>query len=134
MSKENLDHIVSGVLFDFMGWLTSRDEPLTLSCRDDCGPAVSVISQFLTMRGVDQDCSPAIHLWTLRCSAASPENQPVSQDGDIDQDKLGAALNTVKQVMIGDGSGGGSYAHSWHCNIAMMCYDELCQTTKSRAV
>ena len=44
---------------------------------------------------------------------------------NLDQDKLGAALNTVKQAMTGDGSGGGSYAQAWHCNIAMMCYDAI---------
>jgi len=53
------------------------------------------------------------------------ENQSASQDVGIDQDKLGAAFSAVKQAMTGDGSGGGSYAHSWHCNIAMMCYDAI---------
>ncbi len=32
------------------------------------------------------------------------------------------ALQVLKQAMEAD-TEPGSYAHSWHCNIAMMCYD-----------
>lgn len=36
------------------------------------------------------------------------------------------ALDVIKQAMIDDNpSERGSYAHCWHCNIAMMCYDAL---------
>ena len=36
------------------------------------------------------------------------------------------AFEVIKQAMIDDEpSVGGSYAHSWHCNIAMMCYDAM---------
>lgn len=35
-------------------------------------------------------------------------------------------FNVLKQAMIKDSpSEPGSYAHSWHCNIAMMCYDAM---------
>ncbi len=34
------------------------------------------------------------------------------------------AFEVIKQEMINDNpSEPGSFAHSWHCNIAMMCYD-----------
>jgi hypothetical protein len=65
MSKELLDRVVSGVLFDFMGWLTSREERLILSAKDDAAPAVAVISEFLKKRGVDPDCEPMIKDWQL---------------------------------------------------------------------
>lgn len=40
--------------------------------------------------------------------------------------KLKEAFDTIKQEMINDNpSEQGSYAHSWHCNIAMMCYDAM---------
>ena len=40
--------------------------------------------------------------------------------------KVEEALNVIKQAMIDDNpSELGSYAHSWHCNIAMACYDAL---------
>ena len=36
------------------------------------------------------------------------------------------AMAVLKQAMIDDGpSELGSYAHSWHCNIAMACYDAI---------
>lgn len=36
------------------------------------------------------------------------------------------AMNVIKQAMIDDNpSEPGSYAHSWHCNIAMMCADAV---------
>ncbi len=38
----------------------------------------------------------------------------------------GEAFGIIKQAMIDDEpSKQGSYAHSWHCNIAMMCYDAI---------
>ena len=39
------------------------------------------------------------------------------------------AMNVLKQAMIDDTpEDNGSYAHSWHCNIAMACYDAMMQT------
>lgn len=41
-------------------------------------------------------------------------------------DKIKEAFETIKQAMIDDNpSELGSYAHSWHCNIAMMCSDAI---------
>ena len=40
--------------------------------------------------------------------------------------KIGKAFDIIKQAMIDDNpSEPGSYAHSWHCCIAMMCYDSM---------
>ncbi len=41
---------IAGVLFDFMGWLTSRKKRLTLSSTDEAGPAVEAITEFAKMR------------------------------------------------------------------------------------
>ena len=36
------------------------------------------------------------------------------------------AFKVIKQAMIDDNpSEQGSYAHGWHCNIAMMCCDAI---------
>lgn len=36
------------------------------------------------------------------------------------------AFKTIRQAMIDDEpEKPGSYAHSWHCNIAMMCFDAI---------
>ena len=41
-------------------------------------------------------------------------------------DKVKEAFEIIKQAMIDDDpSAPGSYAHSWHCNIAMMCADAI---------
>ena len=41
------------------------------------------------------------------------------------------AFEIIKQAMIDDCPGeNGSYAHSWHCNIAMMCYDAMAKDAK----
>ncbi len=41
-------------------------------------------------------------------------------------DEVAEAFAVIKQAMIDDNpSEQGSYAHSWHCNIAMMCHDAM---------
>jgi hypothetical protein len=40
--------------------------------------------------------------------------------------EIAEAMAVIKQAMIDDGpSELGSYAHVWHCNIAMACYDAI---------
>jgi len=40
--------------------------------------------------------------------------------------KVQKAMETIKQAMIDDTpQERGSYAHSWHCNIAMACYNAM---------
>ena len=68
MSQEKLDHVILGVLYDFMGWLTTRSERLVLSSTDDAAPAAEVVKNFLVMRGVDMSCDPMIHDWPSRCN------------------------------------------------------------------
>lgn len=41
-------------------------------------------------------------------------------------EKIAEAMSVLKQAMIDDNpSEHGSYAYSWHCNIAMMCHDAI---------
>ena len=47
--------IVAGALFDFMGWLTSRNECLVLSSTDDAAPAADAIKDFAHMRNLSID-------------------------------------------------------------------------------
>ena len=47
-------------------------------------------------------------------------------DMGISNNPTAKAFEVIKQAMIDDGPGmPGSYAHSWHSNIAMMCYDAI---------
>ena len=47
--------VIAGALFDFMAWLTTRDERLVLSGADEAGPAVEAITAFSKMRGLSLD-------------------------------------------------------------------------------
>jgi hypothetical protein len=47
--------VISGALFDFMGWLTSRKERIVLSAADDAAPAADAIRDFATKRGLSLD-------------------------------------------------------------------------------
>lgn len=49
------DSVIAGALFDFMGWLTTRDERLVLSGADEASPAVDAIRDFAKMRGLSLD-------------------------------------------------------------------------------
>jgi len=45
---------------------------------------------------------------------------------EYDQEEVKKAFDIIKAAMASDcPSEPGSYAHSWHCNIAMMCYDAI---------
>jgi hypothetical protein len=46
----------------------------------------------------------------------------IAEDTDTEIMK---ALRVLRQAMSEDPSDPCSYAHSWHCNIAMMCYDAI---------
>ena len=44
----------------------------------------------------------------------------------MEENKTAEAFEIIKQSMIDDNpSKQGSYAHSWHCNIAMCCADAI---------
>lgn len=76
MNQELLDHVVAGALFDFGGFLTARRERIALSAADDASPMASAITEFLTLRGVDQQCEPMVQHWQTRCSMLHLQAQP----------------------------------------------------------
>ena len=108
MSIESLDHIVSGAIFDFAGFLTTRSERITLSAADDAVPAADAVKEFLSLRGVDKNCEPFLQ-WPSRCSAVRPCASP-----------CGEALNIIMSAMRDDPH----YAWTWHCNVAVSMMEE----------
>jgi len=49
----------------------------------------------------------------------------------LDSEKVAKAMKTIRLEMVKDEpSKQGSYAHSWHCNIAMMVYDSIMSEAK----
>jgi hypothetical protein len=71
---------IAGVLFDFMGWLTSRRERLTLSSADEAGPAVEAITKFAKMRGLRLEDAQVEHWQAIL--TAPPQRQPLTE-GEI---------------------------------------------------
>jgi hypothetical protein len=64
--QERLDHIAIGCLYDFMAWLTTRDEELVLSAHNDAAPAAEAVEEFLKTRGIDELTEPDFN-WAARC-------------------------------------------------------------------
>jgi len=49
------------------------------------------------------------------------------------ENKVREAFEVIKCAMIDDSpSEPGSYAHSWHCNIAMACFDAIKASDKNQ--
>ena len=55
--------IVSGAIYDFMGYLTTRKERLILSATDNAAPAADITEKFLKLRGIDVTIIPDIYEW-----------------------------------------------------------------------
>ena len=54
---------IAGALFDFAGFLSGRQEVLTCSAVHDVVPLVEAVTEFMTLRGVDQNCDPWVKDW-----------------------------------------------------------------------
>lgn len=52
--SEKFNDLFTGILYDFMGFLTTRPEQLVLSSHDNAAPAVPAIADFLIKKGVKQ--------------------------------------------------------------------------------
>jgi hypothetical protein len=90
--------VVAGALFDFMGWLTSRDKRLTLSSTDEATPAVEAITEFAKMRGLRLEDARVEH-WQaiLTTPPAQPAPVQVSPTDFVDmvldkEDAIGKPL------------------------------------------
>ena len=66
------DATIAGVLFDFMGWLTTRKERLCLSSADDASPAVTAITEFAKMRNLSLDNAMVTDWQSVAAQASKP--------------------------------------------------------------
>lgn len=92
MSTRATQMIVAGALYDLIGWLTSRDERLTLSSTDPCAAAVLALIEFADLRGLPLD-DAAVQSWAEAiASPVAAQAQPeqcnngcrcVMQCGDV---------------------------------------------------
>jgi hypothetical protein len=66
--------VIAGVLFDFMGWLTSRKERIVLSSADNASPAVEAITEFAKMRNLSLD-DAKVQDWHTHLPQRTEENK-----------------------------------------------------------
>jgi hypothetical protein len=75
-AHEAMERIIAGALFDLMGYLTCREERLTLSSRDDAAPAVEVLTAWAKLRGLSLD-DARVQDWRDALAARGEEPQRV---------------------------------------------------------
>ena len=76
-SQEPVAHsVISGALFDFMGWLTSRKERIVLSSADNASPAVEAITEFARMRNLSLD-DAKVQDWHTHPPQRTEQEQPL---------------------------------------------------------
>ncbi len=78
--------VVAGALFDFMGWLTSRDKRLTLSSTDEASPAVEAITEFAKMRGLRLEDAQVEHWQAILTTPPAAQWEHLTDDEIDDAD------------------------------------------------
>ncbi|MFA5376619.1 MAG: hypothetical protein WC455_12805 [Dehalococcoidia bacterium] len=51
----DLEKLIAGAIFDFVAFLTTRDEQITLSAHHNASPAVKAIEEFAATRSLSLD-------------------------------------------------------------------------------
>jgi hypothetical protein len=82
---------IAGVLFDFMGWLTTCEKRLTLSSTDEAGPAVEAITAFAKMRGLRLEDAQVEHWQAILTTPPAAQRQWV-----------GLTDNEKRQIVLDD--------------------------------
>lgn len=57
--------MIAGALFDFLGYLTTRPEPLTLGSEHEAPPAVDALQAWASERGLSLEHAD-VHRWQQR--------------------------------------------------------------------
>lgn len=119
--KENIDHIVSGILYDFVRDLTTRDKQIVASSGDNAAPMAEAVLDFLELRGVERTAEP-FWGWYKMCKNYNsvkpdlfqklPNGYYVLHNGNTADDVLGYLydhedFSGKKRLAIGEQDGGG---------------------------
>jgi len=88
--------VVAGALFDFMGWLTSREKRLILSSVDEASPAVEAITEFAKKRNLSLKYAEVGYWMEFLSTPPQQEakDEPVAWDG-YNLDDMCEAFNRV---------------------------------------
>jgi len=70
--------VVAGALFDFMGWLTSREKRLILSSVDEASPAVEAITEFAKKRNLSLKYAE-VGYW-MEFLSTPPQRKPLTDE------------------------------------------------------
>ena len=93
--------IIAGALFDFMGFLTSRNERLMLSSADNASPAVEAITNFAKMRGLSLDDARVEDWQDTTPPAAQPAVPDALTSADIEEHiEYVAGWNDCRAAML----------------------------------
>ena len=71
--------VIAGALFDFMAWLTTRKERISLSAADEAGPAADAIKVFAEMRGLSLD-DARVQDWQNYTTPPQQQAKPMAWD------------------------------------------------------
>lgn len=55
--------LVSGAIYDFLAYLTSLEDSVTMGASEDCIPAINSLTEWAKLRGLNIDDEPDIHGW-----------------------------------------------------------------------
>ena len=70
--------VVAGALFDFMGWLTSRETRLILSSVDEASPAAEAITEFAKKRNLSLKYAE-VGYW-MEFLSTPPQRKPLTDE------------------------------------------------------
>ncbi|MCY1186638.1 hypothetical protein D9M73_275300 [compost metagenome] len=80
--REALSQLIAAALFDFGGWLTTRDKQLVVSATDNAAPMADALADFCVMRGIDHKSELPILSWQEWLAASS---LPVAKEGESNE-------------------------------------------------
>ena len=90
-ARDGVALIVTAALYDFGGWLTTRDERITLSATDNASPMADAIVEFCGMRNINLNQEVPVLSWQEWAT-----EHPIPADDVVRQrDELLAALESL---------------------------------------
>jgi hypothetical protein len=66
------ESMIAGALFDFVGYLTTLDEPVTFSGKHDATAALDLLGEWASQRGLDLD-EADVKGWVNTCKGGKGE-------------------------------------------------------------
>ena len=106
--RTSIEHaVIAGVLYDFMGWLTSRRARLCLSDKDNASPAVDAIVDFAKMRGLNLEDAQVERWQAILTTPHSAKGSTDSAESFGKRKWVGLKEDEVENLMNATGIFGG---------------------------